>query len=72
MKIHIDRFRNIWLSYEYLKEYGISERTIEKWKTFNVGIRKYIEGRIFVKYDTIPKKTYKRLPSEKVLRHEER
>jgi len=53
----------IYLSYLYLKELGISERTIEKWSSKNTAIIK--DGKYcFINYRYIPLQTKSKLPSE--------
>jgi hypothetical protein len=72
MKIHVDKLRDVWLSYGYLKEYGIPENTIENWSKRNIGIRKHIDGHAFINYDTIPEETRNHLLPKSVLRYDER
>jgi len=68
MKIYVDHIRRVWLSYEYLKDFGISIKTINHWKERNIGKRIYIDCRAFIDYDTIPEPTRKLLPNKACLR----
>ncbi|HEK20679.1 hypothetical protein [Mucilaginibacter sp.] len=64
------KFKNIsgeiYLSYQFLKELGISERTIEKWSAKSGSVIK--DGKYcFIKYSAVPKQTKSKLPSESEL-----
>jgi len=68
MKIYVENIRRVWLSYEYLKGYKISEKTIWAWKQRHVGRYYYFNHRAFIDYDTIPEPTRKLLPNKACLR----
>jgi Integrase core domain. len=69
MTIHIDTKHQVfWLSYEYFQKYNISENTISQWSKRKVCKYKYIDGRAFINYDTIPEPTRKKLPSKEEMK----
>lgn len=68
MNIYVDDRRNVWLSYGYLKDYGIPTKTIWAWKSRHIGRYYYFNNRTFIDYDTIPEPTRKLLPNKECLR----
>lgn len=59
-----------WLSYDYLQNNGILKDTINKWSIREVSERKYLNGRAYINYDTIPEPTRKKLPSKEEIKAE--
>ena len=69
--IHLDTKHQVfWLSYQYLTSQGIGENTISQWSKRNACKRKYIDGRAYINYDTIPVPTRKNLPAKDELKEE--
>lgn len=63
--IYIDvKHQVFWLSYKYLSKYDILEDTITKWCIRKTCHRKYIDGRAYINYDTIPEPSRKKLPDK--------
>ena len=52
----------LWISYKYLQDKGISINTIESWKRRGIVVSKKLYGYSSVLYDTIPKETQNKLP----------
>lgn len=70
MDIHVDTYKRVWLSYEYLKNSGITSKAIEHWKSRKIGERKYINGNAYINYDTIPEHSRKRILGKAALIYE--
>ena len=69
--IYIDvRHRVFWLSYNYLLKYQISEDTMSQWSGRNACKRKYIDGRAYINYDTIPTPSRAKPPSKEGIKQE--
>lgn len=64
MNICVDHKKRVWLSYEYLKGYGISENSIDNWKKRHIGRYYHFDQQTFIDYDTIPAPTRKKLPDK--------
>jgi hypothetical protein len=62
--------RRVWLSYEYLKDYGITVDAIKKWSVRHIGRRIHFSDRTYIDYDTIPEPTRKHLPNKECLRQD--
>ena len=59
---------SLYLSYAWIKNLGISERTIWKWKERNTGNR-FSQGKVsYIEYSSIPESTRAKLPSEAEIR----
>lgn len=69
--IHIDTKHQVfWVSYEYLLDKNISQGTLNSWSTRQICKRKYIDGRAYINYDTIPEPTRVKLPSKDGIKEE--
>lgn len=69
--IHLDTKHQVfWLSYEYLLDKNISQGTLNSWSTRKLCKRKYIDGRAYINYDTIPEPTRVKLPAKEGLKKE--
>lgn len=69
--IHLDTKHQVyWLSYDYLLKHDVSEDAIGQWRKRNICRRKYIDGRAFINYDTIPEPTREKLPNKETLKAE--
>ncbi|MFV0538392.1 MAG: transposase family protein [Dysgonomonas sp.] len=69
--IHLDTKHQVyWLSYEYFLKYNISENTLSQWSKRNVCKRKYIDGKAYINYDTIPEPTRVKLPTKEQIKAE--
>lgn len=56
---------DVYLSYRALRLiYNVSNKTIECWKHRNIGERIYVNNIVYIKYDTIPSSTRRKLPSK--------
>jgi len=69
----------LYVSYAFLREKGVTQASIEKWSCRKVTAKKLIEGQTYVKYDSIPTPTRKKLPRKidleaeyNLVRHEEK
>jgi hypothetical protein len=60
----------VWLSYEYLQSKEILRDTINKWSTRDICTRMYLNGRAYIKYDTIPEPTRAKLLTMEGIRAE--
>lgn len=69
--IHLDTKHQVfWLTYDYLLGKDVSQGALNSWSTRNVVKRKYLNGRAFINYDTIPEPTREKLPSKEGLKIE--
>lgn len=69
--IYIDiKHQVFWLSYEYLRMYNISENSFMNWSKRDVCKRKYIDGRAYINYDTIPVPSRSKLPNKEGMKVE--
>lgn len=69
--IYFDTNRQaVWLSYEYLVEKNVPQGTLNAWSTRDICTRMYLNGRAYIKYDTIPEPTRAKLPTIEGIRAE--
>lgn len=69
--IHIDTKHQIfWLSYDFLRNKNIPEDSYRNWSKRKICKRKYIDGRAYINYDTIPEPTREKLPTKEKLKEE--
>lgn len=69
--IHLDTKHQIfWLNYQYLTSKGVDENAISQWSKRKICKRKYIDGRAYINYDTIPAPTREKLPDKEGLKAE--
>ncbi len=69
--IHLDTKHQVyWLSYEFLRGKDIPEDSFMNWSKRKICKRKYIDGRAFINYDTIPEPTRAKLPTKDQLKEE--
>lgn len=70
--IYIDYKHSIyWLSYEWFLNHEISENTISQWSKRKVCRSRYIDGRAFIDYDSVPDRTRAKLPTKEEIRIEQ-
>lgn len=69
--IHLDTKHQVfWLNYQYLTSKGVDGNTISQWSKRKICKRKYIDGRAYINYDTIPEPTREKLPTKEGLKEE--
>lgn len=69
--IYVDTKHQVyWLSYEWFDLKGISQNTYTCWCKRGVSKRKYIDGRAYINYDTIPLESREKLPDKEGLKKE--
>lgn len=61
--IFVDIHNTLWLSYEYLENKEVPQGTLNAWSTRGTCRRMYLNGRAYIKYDTIPEPTRVKLPT---------
>jgi hypothetical protein len=69
--IYIDvKHQVYWLSYGYFIKHGIPEDSFMNWSKRDVCERKYIDGRVYINYDTIPEPSRLKLPDREGIEQE--
>ncbi|HCW05802.1 MAG TPA: hypothetical protein DGG95_00360, partial [Cytophagales bacterium] len=66
--IRLSDDKRLFVSYSFLKGNGVSEKLISKWSCRKSCVKKYFDLKPFIEYNSIPKSTLTKLPSESHLR----
>lgn len=58
---------SLFLSYSFLKLNKVPNKRLELWSSRGTSIKKYIDGQLYILYDSIPEPTRKQLPAKNEL-----
>lgn len=57
-----------YLSYQWLMEQGVPEKSIQNWSVRKLGVYKTFDGSVYIEYNSIPAPSRKKLPTREAIR----